>query len=106
MRDKLYQTRERARHLLSQGTSDIPEEATYINIEQVFKTFHEALLRTVIACTCSGLLSTAIYRMLSYSLLLFLFNIKKEDIFIEEKVKFQLVSLQPNFHLDMVLNGF
>lgn len=36
VRDKLYQTRERARHLLSQGISDIPEEATYTSVEQVF----------------------------------------------------------------------
>lgn len=35
VRDKLYQTRERSRHLLAQGTSDIPEEATYTNVEQV-----------------------------------------------------------------------
>lgn len=35
VRDKLYQTRERSRQLLAQGTSEIPEEATYTNIEQV-----------------------------------------------------------------------
>lgn len=36
VRDKLYQTRERSRHLLAQGTSEIPEEATYTNIDEVF----------------------------------------------------------------------
>lgn len=35
LRDKLYHTRERIRHLLSSGISDIPEEATFINVEQV-----------------------------------------------------------------------
>ncbi|KAL0306578.1 UNVERIFIED_CONTAM: Phosphoenolpyruvate carboxylase [Sesamum radiatum] len=34
VRDKLYQTRERSRHLLAHGICDIPEEATYTNIEQ------------------------------------------------------------------------
>ncbi|KAK1324956.1 Phosphoenolpyruvate carboxylase, housekeeping isozyme [Acorus calamus] len=35
VRDKLYNTREWSRHLLSNGYSDIPEEATYTNIEQI-----------------------------------------------------------------------
>ncbi|XP_057795964.1 phosphoenolpyruvate carboxylase [Salvia miltiorrhiza] len=34
VRDKLYLTRERTRHLLTQGTSDIPEEATFTTVEQ------------------------------------------------------------------------
>lgn len=46
VRDKLYQTRERSRHLLSNGTSDIPEEATYTNIEQVFELLLKSLLST------------------------------------------------------------
>lgn len=35
VRDKLYQTRERARQLLAHGISDIPEEAVFTNVEQV-----------------------------------------------------------------------
>lgn len=35
LRDKLYHTRERTRHLLTSGISDIPEEATFTNVEQV-----------------------------------------------------------------------
>ena len=35
VRDKLYQTRERSRHLLAHGHSDIPEDATFTNVEQV-----------------------------------------------------------------------
>ncbi|CAA2958943.1 Phosphoenolpyruvate carboxylase, partial [Olea europaea subsp. europaea] len=34
VRDKLYQTRERSRHLLAHGTSEIPEEETYMNVEE------------------------------------------------------------------------
>ncbi|KAF5938023.1 hypothetical protein HYC85_025529 [Camellia sinensis] len=33
--DKLYQARERSRHLLAHDISDIPEEGTFTNIEQV-----------------------------------------------------------------------
>lgn len=42
VRDRLYQTRERSRHLLAQGHSDIPEEATFTNVEDVcpFCTLH------------------------------------------------------------------
>ena len=36
VRDKLYNTRERSRQLLSNGVSEIPEEAVYTNVEQVF----------------------------------------------------------------------
>ena len=35
VRDKLYNTRERSRELLSSGHSDIPEEATLRTVEQV-----------------------------------------------------------------------
>ncbi|KAK1610366.1 hypothetical protein QYE76_034039 [Lolium multiflorum] len=34
VRDKLYFTRERARHLLTTGSSDIPVESTFINVEE------------------------------------------------------------------------
>eukprot|EP01018_Ginkgo_biloba_P000377 Gb_39797 [translate_table: standard] len=34
VRDKLYQTRERTRQLLANGISDIPEEATFTNVDQ------------------------------------------------------------------------
>uniref|UniRef100_A0ACD5WUA1 Uncharacterized protein n=1 Tax=Avena sativa TaxID=4498 RepID=A0ACD5WUA1_AVESA len=34
VRDKLYYTRERARHLLTSGSSDIPADSTFINVEQ------------------------------------------------------------------------
>lgn len=36
VRDRLYQTRERSRHLLANGYSDIPEDATFTNVEEVF----------------------------------------------------------------------
>ncbi|XP_042058273.1 phosphoenolpyruvate carboxylase-like [Salvia splendens] len=37
VRDKLYQTRERSRHLLSQGTSDIPEDQTFTSVGQLLE---------------------------------------------------------------------
>lgn len=47
VRDKLYQTRERARQLLAHGYSDIPEEATYTNIEQVCTSIFLSVAVTV-----------------------------------------------------------
>lgn len=35
VRDKLYNTRDRARHLLVHGKSDIPVDSTFTNVEQV-----------------------------------------------------------------------
>ncbi|KAH6835717.1 phosphoenolpyruvate carboxylase 3 [Perilla frutescens var. hirtella] len=37
VRDKLYLTRERTRHLLTQETSDIPEESTFTSVEQLLE---------------------------------------------------------------------
>ncbi|KAG2681691.1 hypothetical protein I3843_11G156600 [Carya illinoinensis] len=34
VRDRLYQTRERSRHLLANGYSDIPEDATFTSVEE------------------------------------------------------------------------
>ncbi|EYU26325.1 hypothetical protein ABFS82_08G191300 [Erythranthe guttata] len=49
VRDKLYQTRERARHLLAQGVSDIPQEATYTSVEQFLEPL-ELCYRSLCAC--------------------------------------------------------
>ncbi|KAK6134704.1 hypothetical protein DH2020_031552 [Rehmannia glutinosa] len=49
VRDKLYQTRERSRQLLAEGMSDIPEEATYTNIEQFLEPL-ELCYRSLCAC--------------------------------------------------------
>ncbi|CAA2973022.1 Phosphoenolpyruvate carboxylase [Olea europaea subsp. europaea] len=49
VRDKLYQTRERSRHLLAHGISDIPEEATYTNVEQFLEPL-ELCYRSLCAC--------------------------------------------------------
>lgn len=35
VRDKLYNTREHARQLLSSGVSDIPEDSVFISVDQV-----------------------------------------------------------------------
>ncbi|KAI4388258.1 hypothetical protein MLD38_000602 [Melastoma candidum] len=49
LRDKLYQTRERARHLLAHGASDIPEEATFTNVEDFLGPL-EMCYRSLCAC--------------------------------------------------------
>lgn len=49
VRDKLYQTRERSRHLLANGVSDIPVEQTFTNIEQFLEPL-ELCYRSL--CTC------------------------------------------------------
>jgi len=36
VRDKLYRTRERSRYLLAHGYSEIPEEATFTNVDEVY----------------------------------------------------------------------
>ncbi|EPS69468.1 hypothetical protein M569_05291 [Genlisea aurea] len=49
LRDRIYQTRERVRHLLANGTSDIPEEATYTTVEQILEPL-ELCYRSLCAC--------------------------------------------------------
>ncbi|KAI3898825.1 hypothetical protein MKW92_023388 [Papaver armeniacum] len=49
VRDKLYQTRERYRHLLSNETSDVPEEETYTNLEQLLAPL-ELCYRSLCSC--------------------------------------------------------
>ena len=38
VRDKLYNTRERSRHLLTSGFSEITDEAIFTDVEQVSKS--------------------------------------------------------------------
>nr|XP_043624491.1 phosphoenolpyruvate carboxylase 2-like [Erigeron canadensis] len=49
VRDKLYNTRERSRHLLAHGISDIPEESAYTHVEQFLEPL-ELCYRSL--CTC------------------------------------------------------
>ncbi|CAH8363556.1 unnamed protein product [Eruca vesicaria subsp. sativa] len=49
VRDKLYHTRERARQLLSNGTSDVPEEATFNNVEEFLEPL-ELCYRSLCSC--------------------------------------------------------
>ncbi|TVU09137.1 hypothetical protein EJB05_42578 [Eragrostis curvula] len=49
VRDKLYNTRERSRELLSSGHSDISEEATLTNVEQLLEPL-ELCYRSLCAC--------------------------------------------------------
>ncbi|KAJ8567998.1 hypothetical protein K7X08_020720 [Anisodus acutangulus] len=49
VRDKLYNTRERARQLLANGFSDVPEESTFTDVEQFLEPL-ELCYRSL--CTC------------------------------------------------------
>ncbi|KAL1812769.1 hypothetical protein ACET3Z_022834 [Daucus carota] len=49
VRDKLYHTRERSRQILSNGVSDIPEEATFTNVEQFLEPL-ELCYRSLCSC--------------------------------------------------------
>ncbi|KAL0362448.1 UNVERIFIED_CONTAM: Phosphoenolpyruvate carboxylase 1 [Sesamum calycinum] len=49
VRDKLYHTRERARQLLANGVSDIPEESTFTNVEEFLEPL-ELCYRSLCAC--------------------------------------------------------
>ncbi|KAJ6956089.1 phosphoenolpyruvate carboxylase 2-like [Populus alba x Populus x berolinensis] len=49
VRDKLYNTRERSRQLLANGKSDIPEDSTFTNAEQILEPL-ELCYRSLCAC--------------------------------------------------------
>ncbi|CAI9754920.1 unnamed protein product [Fraxinus pennsylvanica] len=49
VRDKLYHTRERARQLLANGISDIPEEATFTHVDEFLEPL-ELCYRSLCAC--------------------------------------------------------
>ncbi|KAK2380860.1 phosphoenolpyruvate carboxylase [Trifolium repens] len=49
VRDKLYNTREHARQLLADGSSEIPKEATFTNVEQFLEPL-ELCYRSLCAC--------------------------------------------------------
>ncbi|KAF5732541.1 phosphoenolpyruvate carboxylase [Tripterygium wilfordii] len=49
VRDKLYNTRERSRQLLSNGISEVPEDATFTDIEQFLEPL-ELCYRSLCAC--------------------------------------------------------
>ncbi|CAN6443762.1 unnamed protein product [Victoria cruziana] len=49
VRDRLYNTRERSRHLLAHGISDIPEEASFTDVEQFLEPL-ELCYRSLCAC--------------------------------------------------------
>ncbi|XP_062228973.1 phosphoenolpyruvate carboxylase 1-like [Phragmites australis] len=49
VRDKLYCTRERSRHLLTTGFSEIPEDSTFTNVEEFLEPL-ELCYRSLCAC--------------------------------------------------------
>ncbi|KAJ9550144.1 hypothetical protein OSB04_014189 [Centaurea solstitialis] len=49
VRDKLYHTRERSRQMLANGVSDVPEDATFANVDQFIEPL-ELCYRSLCAC--------------------------------------------------------
>jgi len=68
VRNRLYQTRERSRHLLAHGYSDIPEEETFTNVEEVhilWLTFCLLrLLQTInVITTIDAIIASTVYEV-------------------------------------------
>ncbi|CAA2953461.1 Phosphoenolpyruvate carboxylase [Olea europaea subsp. europaea] len=82
VRDKLYQTRERSRHLLAHGTSEIPEEETYMNVEEFLEPL-ELCYRSLRACgDCSiadGSLLDFLRQVSTFGLSLVRLDIRQES---------------------------
>nr|BAC19851.1 phosphoenolpyruvate carboxylase [Eleocharis vivipara] len=82
VRNKLYNTRERARHLLSQGQSDINEEATFTNLEEFLEPL-ELCYRSLCACgdrvIAEGSLLDFLRQVFTFGLSLVRLDIRQES---------------------------
>ncbi|KAH9620084.1 hypothetical protein KSS87_008678 [Heliosperma pusillum] len=82
VRDKLYNTRERSRQLLSNGTSDIPEDVTYTNLEQFLEPL-ELCYRSLCACgdrpIADGSLLDFLRQVFTFGLSLVKLDIRQES---------------------------
>ncbi|KAI3716220.1 hypothetical protein L6452_23405 [Arctium lappa] len=82
VRDKLYNTRERARHLLAHGFSDIPEEHAYTSIEQFLEPL-ELCYRSLCACgdrvIADGILLDFLRQVSTFGLSLVRLDIRQES---------------------------
>lgn len=82
VRDKLYHTRERARQLLSNGISDIPEEAAFTNVEQFLEPL-ELCYRSLCACgdriVADGSLLDFLRQVSTFGLALVRLDIRQES---------------------------
>ncbi|VAH64102.1 unnamed protein product [Triticum turgidum subsp. durum] len=52
VRDKLYNTRERSRHLLASGFSEIPDDAIFTDVEQIYWRSNFSKICITIAVSC------------------------------------------------------
>ncbi|XP_026453585.1 phosphoenolpyruvate carboxylase 2-like [Papaver somniferum] len=82
VRDKLYQTRERSRHLLSNEISDVPEEETYTNLEQFLEPL-ELCYRSLCSCgdraIADGSLLDFLRQVFTFGLSLVRLDIRQES---------------------------
>ncbi|KAK8924170.1 Phosphoenolpyruvate carboxylase 2 [Platanthera zijinensis] len=82
VRDKLYHTRERARQLLSNGISDIPEETAFTNVEQFLEPL-ELCYRSLCACgdriVADGSLLDFLRQVSTFGLALVRLDIRQES---------------------------
>ncbi|KAF5731393.1 putative Phosphoenolpyruvate carboxylase [Tripterygium wilfordii] len=82
VRDKLYNTRERSRQLLSNGISDIPEDATFADIEQFLEPL-ELCYRSLCACgdrpIADGSLLDFLRQVFTFGLSLVRLDIRQES---------------------------
>ncbi|XP_021771221.1 phosphoenolpyruvate carboxylase 2 [Chenopodium quinoa] len=82
VRDKLYNTRERSRQLLSHGVSDIPEDSTYTNLEEFLEPL-ELCYRSLCACgdrpIADGTLLDFLRQVFTFGLSLVRLDIRQES---------------------------
>nr|P16097.1 RecName: Full=Phosphoenolpyruvate carboxylase 2; Short=PEPC 2; Short=PEPCase 2 [Mesembryanthemum crystallinum]CAA32728.2 phosphoenolpyruvate carboxylase [Mesembryanthemum crystallinum] len=82
VRDKLYNTRERSRQMLSHGVSDIPEDATYTSLEQFLEPL-ELCYGSLCACgdrpIADGTLLDFLRQVFTFGLSLVRLDIRQES---------------------------
>ncbi|KAL8238376.1 hypothetical protein R6Q59_014943 [Mikania micrantha] len=82
VRDRLYNTRERSRHLLAHGFSDIPEESVYTYVEQFLEPL-ELCYRSLCACgdsvVANGTLLDFLRQVSTFGLSLVRLDIRQES---------------------------
>ncbi|KNA08285.1 hypothetical protein SOVF_163780 [Spinacia oleracea] len=82
VRDKLYNTRERSRQLLSHEISDIPEDSTYTNLEEFLEPL-ELCYRSLCACgdrpIADGTLLDFLRQVFTFGLSLVRLDIRQES---------------------------
>ncbi|KAF3534015.1 hypothetical protein DY000_02043024 [Brassica cretica] len=107
VRDTLYHTRERTRQLLSNGISDIPEEATFTDVEQFLEPLelcYRSLCSSGDRPIADGTLLDFLRQVSTFGLSLVRLDIRQEDWSEERRQEWLLAELRgkrPLFGLDL-----